>query len=139
MKLNLDRLPASMRLIVELIGLPAVLRLVEEYGGTTIWPANTGASGAHLADVLGEAAAAALCAHFREPIYIPLCRAALIAVEHDAIRTEGDELERNGLSAREAVAQLARKYRHSDRYIWTIRKRANHGGEVAETKQGSLF
>lgn len=139
MKLNLDRLPASMSLIVELIGLPAVLRLVEEYGGTTIWPANTGPNGAHLADVLGETAAAALCAHFREPIYIPLCRAALIAVEHDAIRSEGDELERGGLSAREAVAQLARKYRYSDRYIWTLRKQTSHGGVEVETAQGSLF
>ena len=139
MKLNLDRLPASMRLIVELIGLPAVLRLVGEYGGTTLWPAHSGPNGAHLAEVLGEAPATALCKHFRDPIYIPLCRAALIAVEHDAIRTEGDELERSGLSARDAVAHLARKYRHSDRYIWTLRKRANHGGVEVETPQASLF
>ena len=139
MKLALDRLPAVLRHIARLIGLPATLKLVEEYGGTTIWPAKSGVKGAHLAEVLGAQAADTLTAHDREPVYIPLALAALRAVEHDAIRAEGDELERTGWSARETVAYLARKYRHSDRYIWTIRKRPDQGGAVVETGQAELF
>jgi len=139
MKLAIDLLPDGLRDIVGLIGLPATLRLVEAYGGTTIWPAKTGDKGAHLAEVLGAEAANALTAHYREPIYIPMALAALRAVAHDAIRAEGDALERQGWSARAAVAHLARKYRHSDRYIWAIRKRADHGGQVAQIGQGELF
>lgn len=139
MKYAVDHLPAALRVIADLIGLRAALKLVAEYGGTTIWPHKTGPEAAHLAEILGEREAAALAAHFREPIYIPLAMAALRAVEHDAIRREGDELERAGMSAREAVVRLARKYKRSDRYIWALRKRADTGGAVLEAGQGELF
>ncbi len=139
MKLAVDLLPPTMQLVVQLIGLPATLKLVEEYGGTTLWPARTGANAAHLAEVIGETAARALVTHFKDPIYIALCRAALMAIEHDAIRAEGDALEAAGASAREAVAALARKFRHSDSYIWRLRKRVSHGGAVVDTAQGQLF
>lgn len=140
MKLALDHLPASARRIAEVIGLEATLALVGEYGCRTIWPWKDGADRAHLAEIIGEAAAEALTRHYREPISVPKCDGALRAAVHADIRAEFDTRTRAGESARAVVASLAGRppLRYTDRHIWRLLNGVD-AGEVVELGQGRLF
>lgn len=136
MKLNLAKLPRNARLLADLIGLEATLALVQHYGGRTIWPAKGGAAYAELAEHIGEVAAQKFVRHFREPVFVPRCDEAIRAVEREAIRTEFDKLTRGGLSARQAVAQLATHY--TDRHVWRILS-STDDGEIRDAGQSELF
>jgi len=138
-KLAADHLPKTARLLAGVIGLPATLVLVDRYGGQTIWPAKGGAGYASLAEDIGEEAAAKLVRHFREPVAIPKCAAAVRAVVHDQVRAEFDRLTTAGESARAAVSALVRGYGYTDRHIWRLLGRCDSGGEVLDVTQGSLF
>lgn len=141
MKLALDRLPETVRRIAEVIGMDAALALVLHYGGKTVWPAKHGAQRAHLAEILGEAAAEKFTATWREPVPIPLCQRAARAVAQDALRAEFDRLTRAGASARAAVAKLANRppLHHTDRHIWRLLGQSDVGGPVQDAGQGELF
>ena len=136
MKLNLAKLPRNARVLADLLGLEATLALVRHYGGRTIWPAKGGAAYAALAEAIGEAAAARFVRHFREPVSIPQCDAAMRAAEREAIRAEFDTLTRTGLSARAAVARLATRY--TDRHVWRILS-STDDGEIRDAGQAELF
>lgn len=147
MRLAIDQLPRTARMIAEVIGLPATLALVLAYRGRTIVPARgRQRSGlirlAELEEAVGAEAAAKLAAHFREPIAVPTCLNAIRAAVHDDIRVEFDRLTRGeSYSARAAVDALAGRppLFYTDRHIWRILSCAGAGGEVAELGQGSLF
>jgi len=141
MRLALDRLPQTVLRIAEVIGMDAALALVLHYAGRTIWPAKHGAQRAHLAELMGEAAAEVFTTHYRDPVSIPLCRAAARAVAQDALRAEFDRLTGEGASARAAVAALVNRppLHHCERHIWRLLGQADHGGDVVETGQAELF
>lgn len=141
MKLAVDHLPKSARLIAQVIGLPATLALVEHYAGQRFTPPKAGADYAALAEVIGEAAAAKLAAHFREPIDVPKCQEAMRAVVHDALREDFDALTHGpeSLSARRAVTELVRRYGYVDRYVWRLLKQADTSGAVVDSAQAELF
>lgn len=140
MKLNLDRLPRTVKLLADILGQEAALALVQAYGGQTIWPAKGGAAYAALAETIGEPAAAKLVKHWREPLSVPLCHSALRAVLRDYVRAEFDQLTGEGLSARKAIAAMAGKppHRYTDRYIWTVLSSVEGGGTF-DTHQSELF
>ena len=142
MKLAAELLPLSVRRLAEQIGLAATLALVMHYAGKTIWPARTGAQRAHLAEIMGEAAAEKFTQIYREPFTVPLCRDAARAVAQDAIRAEFDRLTRNeGYSARAAVSALANTppLYHTDRHIWRLLGQTDTGGQVIDARQTELF
>lgn len=142
MKLAVDHLPPSARLLVELIGLPKTLVLVQHYAGQRFHPPQSGPEYAALAEVVGEAAATKLAATFRrQPLNVPKCVEAIRAVVHSELRADFDRLTSpaEGLTARRAVSALVRRYGYVDRHVWRLLKMSDAGGTVAETKQGSLF
>ncbi|MFZ5483508.1 MAG: hypothetical protein ACOZB0_04685 [Pseudomonadota bacterium] len=140
MKLNLDRLPASVRRLADILGQDAALALVLHYGGRTLWPAKSGAAYAELAECLGETAAQAFVRHFREPVRIAKCDHATRAVVREGIRTEFDRLIASGYSANAAVYALAGQppHRFTDRHIWRVLKRTDPG-RVIDAGQAELF
>lgn len=116
--LRLEDLPETAREIVEVIGLPKALRLVEELGGTSFplprgeWE---GLRVQMLAEVVGEAATRRLIEHYAgTPLYIPSCAAAMRAARDRAIQSE--------YLAGTPAYLLALKYRLSERHIWRILK-----------------
>lgn len=139
MRLSIDRLPKTVRLLAEVIGLQATLQLVNAFGGQTIWPAKGGAGYAALAEVIGEESAAKLVAHFRETIHISKCSAAVLAVVHDQVRSEFDRLTQSGHSARAAVSLLVRSSGYTDRHIWRLLSQSDTGEQVVDTIQAELF
>lgn len=140
MKINLERLPRTARLLAEIVGHEAMLAMVQAYGGRTIWPAKRGEDFAALAGIMGEEAAHAFVAHYRDPVYVPRCDGAIRAAMRDYVRSEFDGLVRGGMSARKAVAALAGRppHRYTDRYIWTILSTVEDG-QVVDASQSDLF
>ncbi len=142
MKLSVDHLPKSVRLIAQVIGLPATLALVEHYAGQRLTPPKSGPEYAALAEVIGEAAADKLAAHFRRgQVDIPKCEDAIRAVVHNALRDDFDALTQGAerLSARRAVTELVRRYGYVDRHIWRLLKQSDAGGAVVDSAQAELF
>lgn len=135
---DLHLLPANMRELVAVIGLPALLRLVEVYGGTVIHvPARMKTAGgaparARTADELrgwlGDDAFLKLVDHHAgERIEIARCVKAVRHLIHRQIRNDAAA----GLSQRE----LALKYKYTIRGIHKIEVR----GEPVEDKNLSLW
>ncbi|TWC35078.1 Mor transcription activator family protein [Pseudomonas sp. SJZ079] len=121
-------LPAHVREIARVVGLPSALRLVQELGGTT-WEFAKGANRngqirvAALSDILGEEAAQRLTSHLGgEKIYIPRCAAALRRLRDLEIHRQFEQAVREGVSANTVVAELARAYGLSDRRVWKVLK-----------------
>lgn len=122
-------LPAHVREIARVVGLPNALRLVSELGGTT-WEFAKGANRngqikvAALGDILGEEGAALLTIHLGGgKVYIPQCAAALRQLRDLEIHRQFEQAVREGVSANIVVAELARTYKLSDRRIWIILKK----------------
>ncbi|ADP87634.1 Mor transcription activator domain protein [Nitratidesulfovibrio vulgaris RCH1] len=120
-------LPAAAREIAALVGLPKTLQLVERLGGTT-FPVPKRATKVGelryfmLADVVGVEAADLLCRHYGGTnLYVPRCAEALRkARDAEIVATFDRETKEKSASA--VVAELALRYRLSDRRIWLILK-----------------
>ncbi|MEX3688880.1 Mor transcription activator family protein [Paraburkholderia sp. BR14263] len=135
-------LPDAIKVVIRLIGLPASVKLVEQLGGTT-FPVSLRRSRLGeiryeaLSEVVGTDAADALTKHFGgDTLYIPMCKVALRELLHREIRSDFDSITREH-SALHTVAELAKKYRISDRQIWRILKK--HDNEALPCEQGALF
>lgn len=147
MKLAVDHLPRTARMIAEVIGLPATLALVLAYRGRTLVPPRgVQRPGvirlAELEEHIGAEAAERLGRAFREPIAIPTCLNAIRMAVHEDIRAEFDRLTRvERYSARAAVDALAGRppLYYTDRHVWRILSLAGGAGEVVEAGQGELF
>ena len=121
-------LPPNARLLVEIIGLDAALRLIKERGGETFVFAKGirregGAQYAEISEIVGEENAAKLGAQLGgTPYSIPLCAKAMRAARDDKIRAEFDILTREeNYSGRAAIEHLTRAHRPiTDRTIWRI-------------------
>jgi len=127
---GLSSLPASVRELVELIGLQTAMKLVRHLGGTTYpVPKALTPQGRRrydlLADIVGTEAADALVKRYGgvgDGLYIPRCAAALQAARDAAINEYFVAETNKGRSSAQVVFQLARRYRLSDRRIWLILK-----------------
>lgn len=123
-----ELLPAQVREIARIVGLPNAMRLVDELGGTS-WEFALGANRdgqiriAALGDIVGEEAAALLTSHMGgDKIYIPRCATALRRVRDMEINRQFEQGVREGVTANTVVAELARAYKLSDRRVWDILK-----------------
>ncbi len=133
----MHHLPPTARLLAEIIGLPEALRLIEALGGLTIafskgQRRDGQARYAEVAEIVGEAGALLLAERLGgAPISIPRCTAAMRAARDDQMREQFDKLTRN-VSARAAVAQLARERRMTDRNVWRILGSPSQAGDDAQ-------
>lgn len=139
----LHLLPESARLLVQLIGLPLTVKLINSWGGTT-FPVSKNQTRLGqirfeaLAEVVGTDAATILTRHFGgETFAIPRCHAAMLEVRNRDIRREFDRITREH-SAIHAAATLARQHGLTDRTIWEILSKAD-SYDMRQTRQESLF
>lgn len=127
--LAFESLPSSLRDMTDRLGLPVVSYLVEKLGGTTIpVPMRATVTGEaryrRLAEIIGNDIATALCREYAGvSLYIPNCRAAVMDARDAEIIAVRDELAKSGVTEREIVERLARRYKLSDRQVWRILKR----------------
>lgn len=124
---DLDLLPPSMRQFAVEYGLPALLRLVEAYGGTTIRVHIRPDLESGLCRVLGgDVYAAVVKKHPGERIEVARC---LRAARHLVYRN----IQRDSLTL--SQRELALKYKYTERHIRNIELL----GEVPPDRNGSLF
>jgi len=123
----LSTLPESLRELVDLIGLPAALKLVERWGGiTAVYVPRDMTPGHHLARVLGYPAALKLARMYGGGCLrnIPRCVGALRAVrDRQVLRLRAD-----GLSPRDIAPQVGL----TERRVWGILAEA---GEIERARQ----
>ncbi len=121
-------LPPSIHEVAAVIGMPATLRLVERFGGTTL-PLPKGAnrigrsSLQALAKQIGDEDAHKLAHHCAgEPLYVPKCDVALRRIRDLSICERFETAVREGVTANKIVMILAVEYKLTDRWIWKILK-----------------
>ncbi|WP_410499686.1 Mor transcription activator family protein [Chitinibacter sp. S2-10] len=138
---DLQLLPATAQELVRVIGLTAVVKLIESHGGTSLLvPQGKRREGQAnyeaMAEIIGYKEMAALAKHYRgdDVVYIPSCKATLRAIRNRLIRSDFDAYTREESAAR-AVIKLARDHGLSDRRVWEILKEP----EVLRAEQVSLF
>lgn len=129
-KLSSAHLPAKARELIDMIGLPATLRLIDEYGGQTFQVAKgRRAKGVaqleELAAVIGPEAAKKLSHTYGgEYLSVPSCKRALLPSRDADLQARFDAMtSTGGLSARSAVNQLAKEFRITAATVWRALKR----------------
>ncbi len=118
-------LPDSIQEIIDIIGLPATVKVVEALGGVTVkFPQRGGKLHPVIEltrEAIGEDALNSLADYFAGgEVYIPRCEAALCHLKHQRFIDEVAALTEDGLSITTAVMQLCPKYQFSDRTAWKI-------------------
>jgi Mor family transcriptional regulator len=109
--INVSLLPYILQDLVALIGLPATMKLVEQYGGIRLYvPKNDMADNHELVKLIGREAAQQLQNEYAGESHfdIPLAMGAMRAVRNANIRTDRQEM---------SVSETARKYRTTERHI----------------------
>ncbi|MDO8704006.1 MAG: Mor transcription activator family protein [Sulfuricaulis sp.] len=130
MKLTLDDLPESLREVVDLIGLPATLRLVENFGGVIqVYVPRQIEPDHPLATVLGLSTARKLVPRYGADYLrnIPRCALGLRRIRNTEIRRR---------HRAESAAKLALVFALTERQIWTI---LSDGDDGQQDKQTALF
>jgi hypothetical protein len=145
MQLIVEQLPKTARDLVEVIGLPATLALVEQFKGRMLPVPKLIGRGAQyhaIAEVIGEPATNALCARAGgTEMFIPKCVDAIRAHTHNKLRQDFDELTRRQklpLSGRTAVAMLVETYNYTERHIWRLLSEADIAGDSVDSKDGQM-
>lgn len=135
-----ELLPVNVRDMAQRIGLPNTLVVVERLGGIT-WRVAEGrnsegeAKRAALAELVGSDIEEQLHREYAgEEIYLARCHTAVLRWRNIEINRRFEQGVREGLSARTLVAELAREYKLSDRWVWEI---INH--YIPPIEQGKLF
>ena len=121
-------LPASLQAIVELIGLPATLKLVEVYGGVRLWVPKKFDPDHPLVKLLGHAHAAKLCETYGGDEHFDIPRALA------AIRAARNARMRNDRSMGATHRELALRYGLIERQVRNIL-----GDDEEDDRQGGLF
>lgn len=130
MKLSLAHLPRTARDLVDLIGLPATLILIEARGGQVITvPKRKRKAGEELfedlADLVGAAAAGKIVGRYGgEYLTIPSCKRAAHAVRDAELQARFDALLAEGLGSRAVANRLAAEFRLDVSTVWRASKRA---------------
>lgn len=128
--LDLNVFPEAIQLLASIIGEEGTFLLVQHYGGSTLRiPRGDTVVGKakieRLAQKIGKQEAQYIVQTFGGTcIYIPNCKRLLTAKQHAKIIQDRDKLAAKGISERQLVADLARRYKLSDRHIWRILKKA---------------
>lgn len=112
-EIDIEDLPGILRELVELMGLPATLKLVDHYGGVRLYVPVKYDSDHVLVRQIGAAAATILIEHYggEEHFDIPKAERALRAVRDRRIRAE---------YACKSRRRLAREYDLTERQIGNI-------------------
>lgn len=109
--------------IIRLIGDEAAERLIDRFSGVSLDVHNYRAE---IEDLIGAENRCVLIAYYgRLPIYIPLRRAKALSIRNSAVRTMFDEKTALGMSARKAVIAVAREFKISERYVWSLLKKVD--------------
>lgn len=143
--LDISLLPAAVQAIARLIGLPATLQLVENFGGLTLrLPVGAREAGQQmLADLsrrIGPEAAQILARHYAvTPLYVPNCKPVLLRARDAALLKDRQHLARQGLTERRIVQCLALRYHITERHVWTIFKKPPPPDQARQPRQGSLL
>ena len=108
-----DYLPASLHDVIDIIGVPATLKLVEHFGGIVLYvPAELNADH-RIVKVIGLRAATMLWEHYQtDAIEVPRCHEALRLARNAEIRAR----HHSGAT----VEQLALDYGLTMRSVWYI-------------------
>lgn len=128
--LNINIFPEAIQFLVNLIGEEGTFSLIQHYGGSTLRiPRGDTVVGKakikSLAQRIGEREAQYIVQTFGGTcIYIPNCKKLLTTKQHAQIIQDRDKLAAKGISERRLVADLARRYKLSDRHIWRILKKS---------------
>uniref|UniRef100_B8DKX5 Mor transcription activator domain protein n=1 Tax=Nitratidesulfovibrio vulgaris (strain DSM 19637 / Miyazaki F) TaxID=883 RepID=B8DKX5_NITV9 len=134
-----DSMPAMAREIAGLIGMPDTLRLVEALGGTTFPVPKRGNKLGELRfcmleQAVGVKAAEILCQQYGGTnLYIPRCADVLRKIRNAELIGFFDAYAGEGKSGKNVVAELALKYKLSDRRVWEILKTS--GAEAARGRK----
>ena len=137
MTLALDHLPRTARDLVDLIGLPATLRLVEAYRGQTLAiPKGKRLRGEaqiqEISERIGVVATKALCRHHGGTyLSVPSCAAAMRATRDARLQARFDELTKANHSARGAVTILVREFVLDGSTVWRVLKRPSGDAALA--------
>lgn len=127
--IDLATLPGTVQSLVKVMGFAPALKLVEQYGGTSLL-VSQGISAAGqrsyeaLAEVVGYEACRSLANSYpgSPVIYIPRCAKLMRDVRDNQIRSEYDAYIADE-SGQRAIAKLARAYNLCDRQIKNILKK----------------
>ena len=144
-QLDETRLPRAVRGLVRLIGLPATLKLVEDFGGLTLYlPVGAREAGrqmlADLARRIGPEAAQILARHYAvTPLYVPNCKPVLLRARDAALLKDRQQLAREGLTERRIVQCLALRYHITERHVWSIFKKPPPPDPAKQPQQGRLL
>jgi Mor family transcriptional regulator len=98
---------ANIKEIIEIIGESAALDLVGQIGGATYYFPSEGEQGEHVS--IDPEAWKAMCRHFSGWVYVPNCKAELIAIRDEEIRSKYF----SGVH----IVELVKEFRLSDRRI----------------------
>lgn len=113
MSVEAELLPESMADLVDIIGLPAVLQLMESFGGTEFWVPEKIHHLHPLVNSIGAEPAQTLCEYMaRERIKVPRGAAIRREVRNRAIRRERQEGAK--------LSELALRYCMTDRQVLNI-------------------
>ncbi|NKB37881.1 MAG: hypothetical protein GKR93_12065 [Gammaproteobacteria bacterium] len=111
--IDIELLPKTTREIVEVIGLPSTILMVEHYGGTELWVPEKIDRNHDLAKTIGLESAAKLCHHFsREKLLIDKCESAMNAIRNA-------EIVRRYQSG-DTAKSLGKEFNLHERMIWYI-------------------
>jgi hypothetical protein len=148
-KLSLAHLPRTARDLVDLIGLPAALALIEARAGQVITVPKRKRKAGHtlfeeLADLIGADAAEKIVGRYGgEYLTVPSCKRAAHAVRDAELQARFDALLQEGQGARAVANQLAAEFGLDVSTVWRASKRAAadtaNPAAVIETRQAELF
>ncbi|MDU3249246.1 MAG: Mor transcription activator family protein [Haemophilus parainfluenzae] len=130
-----ELLPETVQQMVDLVGFPAVEKIITNFGGATFRFTD----GAHyfpkLKALIGLESAVKLREVFRgEWVYIPRCETALRVLRNYRFKADFDYLTQHlNKSGRMAMLELCPKYQLSDRCGWEI------VAQVRNPKESSNF
>lgn len=113
MSVETELLPESMAKLSEIIGLPAVLDLMEAFGGTQLWVPEKLSHNHLLVDAIGAEAAQQMCEYMaKERMLVPRGESIRREIRNRAIRRERFQGAK--------LAELAIRYRMTDRQVLNI-------------------
>lgn len=136
--LPVGHLPPQARELVELIGLPATMALVDAYRGQPLQVAKGSRERgkrmiAQLAEKVGRVAANKIVQRYNGTVLrVPKCQEALRAVRDAKLQARFDALTHAGYTARRAVCELVREFDLYESSVWRALKRPTSVLAVAE-------
>ena len=129
-ELDLKAFPEAVQFLINLIGEDGTFSLIQHYGGSTLRiPRGDTIVGRTKIDLLAQKIGKQEVHNIVQTfggtcIYIPNCKKLLTAKQHAKISQDRDKLAAKGISERQLVSDLARRYKLSDRHIWRILKKS---------------